>query len=107
MKYDDRHYIVNIIFFINQINLKEGDNDYTSFIIRKNLHINDYDDIKYFDEIYADNVTYVVTLADSVEYTMSQMDYRFFHLGLYDKNYNYYMNGIFYNTFNLKYFYDY
>jgi len=107
LKYDDRHYIVNIIFFINQINLKEGDNDYTSFIIRKNLHINDYDDIKYFDEIYADNVTYVVTLADSVEYTMSQMDYRFFHLGLYDKNYNYYMNGIFYNTFNLKYFYDY
>ena len=38
---------------------------------------------------------------------MADMDFRFFHLGLYDNNYNFYMNGIFYDSFNLDYFYDY
>ena len=37
IKYDDRKYIINIIFFINQGNLNEGDSDYTSFIIKNNL----------------------------------------------------------------------
>ena len=105
LKYDNKHYIVNILFFQDQINLKEGDNDYTSFIVRNNYsqeHIREY-----MTEKYGDNATYVVALADSTEYSMSEMDYRFFHLGLYDKEFNFYMNGIFFDSFNFNFFYEY
>ena len=105
LKYDNRHYIVNILFFQDQINLKEGDNDYTSFIVRNNYSQENFRE--YMTEKYADNVTYVISLADSTEYSMSEMDYRFFHLGLYDKEFNFYMNGIFYDSFNLNFFYEY
>ena len=104
LKYNDRYYIVNIVFFINQINLKEGDNDYTSFIIKKNFTKND---IIFHNEKYSDNTSYVLTLFDSTEYSMSELEYRFFHLGLYEKRYDFYMNGIFYDSFDLKYFYEY
>ena len=104
LKYNERYYMVNIIFFINQINLKEGDNDYTSFIIKENFT---KDIMEFRNEKYADNSSYVLTISDSIEYSLSEIDYRFFHLGLYDKNYDFYMNGIFYDSFNLKYFYEY
>ena len=104
IKYNDRHYMINIIFFLNQINLKEGDNDYTSFLIKKNISL---DDMQFLTEKYADNSTYVLSISDSTEYSMAEMDYRFFHLGLYDNKFNFYMNGIFYDSFDLKYFYEY
>jgi hypothetical protein len=41
------------------------------------------------------------------EYSLTEMDYRFFHLGLYDNTLKFTMNGISYDTFNLGYFYNY
>ena len=35
------------------------------------------------------------------------MDFRFFHLNLYDNGYNFYSNGILYDAFILEYFYNY
>ena len=105
IKDNDRYYIINIIFFINQDNLKEGDNDYTSFIMENN--ITNIIDKKKENEIYSENLTYVLTNKHSIEYSMTKMDYRFFHLGLYRNEYDFYLNGILYDSFDLDYFYDY
>ena len=104
IKHEKRYYIINIIFFINQIDLKEGDNDYSVFIIKDNKtgEIEQYD----ITERYSDNLSYVASTSDMTEYSLSDMDFRFFHLGLYDNNYDFYMNGILYDTFNLNYYYD-
>ena len=105
LKNDDKLYIINIIFYMNQINLQEGDNDYSSFIIKMDGNISENEEKEVIK--YADNASYVLTISDSTEYSLTEMDYRFFHLGLYDNNYNFYMNGIFYDSFNLDFFYDY
>ena len=105
LKNENKLYIINIIFYLNQINLQEGDNDYSSFIIKINGNRAENEEKEVIK--YADNASYVLTISDSTEYSLTEMDYRFFHLGLYDNNYNFYMNGIFYDSFNLDFFYDY
>ena len=37
---------------------------------------------------------------------MTTIDYQYFHYGLYDKNYNFYKNGISFDSFNLDYLYE-
>ena len=105
IKYKERNYIINIIFFINQDNLREGDNDYTFFVVKDNF--TGLLEAENITERYSDNISYVTSISDMTEYALADMDFRFFHLGLYDNKYNFYMNGIFYDTFNLDYFYDY
>ena len=105
IKHANRTYIINIIFFISQNDLKEGDNDYTFFVVKDN-----FTGLLPSEEIterYSDNVSFVASYSDMTEYSLANMDYRFFHLGLYSINYTFYMNGIFYDSFNLDYFYDY
>ena len=105
IKHQSRYFIINIIFFIGQIDLKKGENDYSFFIVRDN-----FSDILGEHDItfrYSDNVSYLASYSDMTEYSISDMDYRFFHLGLYDNHYNFYMNGILFDTYNLDYFYDY
>ena len=105
IKHNNRNYIINLIFFVSQIDLKEGDNDYSFFIVRDN-----FSSILIGDDFtlrYSDNTSFLASYSDMTEYSMADMDFRFFHLGLYDNNYNFYMNGIFYDSFNLDYFYDY
>ena len=104
-KHENRTYIINIIFFVNQIDLKEGDNDYSFFIVKNN-----FSNILGEEKItfrYSDNFSFLASYSDMTEYSITDMDFRFFHLGLYDNNYNFYRNAIFYDTLNLDYFYDY
>ena len=126
--YGDRYFVISIIHFLNQSDLKEGDIDYTSFLIKDNRTFvkdeenkndteeeNVYDDYygAYYDideninEKYSDNYTYVLTITDSTEYSMSEIDYALFHLGLYDNESDFFANGVFYDSFNLGYLYDY
>ena len=105
IKIDNRYYIIDILFFYNQMSFKPGESDYTSFIIKNNFsnNVNETDNAR-----YSDIATYVVSVTDATEYSIGEMDFRFFHLGLYSSRYNYYyMNGIFYDYFNLNAFYDY
>ena len=116
--YGDRYFVISII----------GDIDYTSFLIKDNRTFvkdeenktdteeeNVYDDFygTYYDideninEKYSDNYTFVLTLTDSTEYSMSEIDYALFHLGLYDNESDFFANGVFYDSFNLGYLYDY
>ena len=105
IKHDNRNYVINIIFFMSQDNLKEGDNDYTFFVVKDNF--TGSLPSENITERYSDNISFVASTSDMTEYALADMDFRFFHLGLFDNNYNFYMNGIFYDTFNLDYFYDY
>ena len=112
IQHDDRLFIINIFFYTGQNNLKEGDNDYSFYIIKDNLSGDNYYNVLDEEEEeltyrYSDNVSYLVSYSDMTEYSISNMDFRFFHLGLYDNHYNFYMNGVFFDTFNLDYFYDY
>ena len=102
---DNRDYIFNIIFFSDQINLKEGDNDYTIFIVKNNLTgiLGDETAI----EKFTDNESYVVSKSHITEFALSEIDYKFFHVNLYENRNNFYVNGISYDSFNLEYFYDY
>ena len=52
-------------------------------------------------------MSFTASYSDITEYTMTNLDYRFFHLGLYDNNHDFYKDGIFFDTFNLDYFYNY
>ena len=90
---------------MGQDNLKEGDNDYTFFVVKDNF--TGSLPSENITERYSDNISFVASTSDMTEYALADMDFRFFHLGLFDNNYNFYMNGIFYDTFNLDYFYDY
>ena len=90
---------------MSQDNLKEGDNDYTFFVVKDNF--TGSLPSENITERYSDTISFVASTSDMTEYALADMDFRFFHLGLFDNNYNFYMNGIFYDTFNLDYFYDY
>ena len=105
IKYKNRYFIINIIFFVGQSDLKESDNDYTFFIVKDNFSniLSEEDNTLR----YSNNISYVISHSDMTEYSIADKDFHFFHLGLYDNNYNFYMNGILYDNFNLDYFYDY
>ena len=105
IKQDDREYIIHIVFFWDQINLKEGENDFTFLIVQDN-----FTDLLSYDSLierFSDNRSYVISLSDTTEYSLSEIDFRLFHLNLYDKDYGLYSHGILYDCFNLDYFYDY
>ena len=142
IKVEERGYVITIIHYLNQTDLKQGDIDYTSFIIEKNNNTfieniediidteeedeqedsdddwdDDWDDdseeeeeekiLNIIGEKYSDNTSYVLTLSDSTEYSMSEIDYALFHLGLYDHEYDFYANCVYYDSFILGYLYDY
>ena len=102
---ENRHFIISIIFFFEQLYLQEGDNDYSSFVIKEN--ISDIEEQMIENERFSNNISYVLTISDSTEYSMTEMDFRFFHLGLYENYYTFYMNGVLYDSFNLQYFSNY
>ena len=87
---ENRHFIIN---------------DYSSFVIKEN--ISDIEEQMIENERFSNNISYVLTISDSTEYSMTEMDFRFFHLGLYENYYTFYMNGVLYDSFNLHYFSNY
>ena len=46
-------------------------------------------------------MSFTASYSDITEYTMTNMDFRFFHLGLYDNNHDFYRDGIFFDIFNM------
>ena len=86
-KYENRTYIINIIFFISQIDLKEKDNDYSLFIVKDN-----YTGILRDEKLitkFSNNMSFTASYSDITEYSMTNLDFRFFHLGLYDNNHDF------------------
>jgi hypothetical protein len=97
IKRNDKNYIINIIFFLKQNILNKKTNEYSTFIIRKNQNFSENIE----KEKYSDNETYVILKSDITEYSLTNIDYQYFHYGLHDINYSFYRNGIFFDSFNL------
>ena len=95
-----RYYIINIIFFLCPGIFPEETNEYSTFIL-KNIS-----NFTKENEKYSDNDTFVILKSDITEYSLTSFDYQYFHYGLYEKNHNFYKNGISFDCFNLDYLYD-
>ena len=99
---NNKHYMINIIFFLKQNQKSENEtNDYSSFIIQYNPNFK-----KIESEKYSDNETFVILKSDITEFSLANLDYQYFHYGLYNKNNSFYKNGISFDSFNLDYLSD-
>ena len=103
IKRNEKYYIINIVFFLHQNVLNNKRVEYSTFILQSNPH---FLNIKSENEKYSDNETYVVLKSDITEYSLTNIDYQYFHFGLYDKYHRFYQNGIFFDSFNLDYLYN-
>ena len=56
---------------------------------------------------YSDDLSFLYSVSDITEYSLSDLDFTFFHLGLKDIFDNFCVNGILFDTFNLEYFSNY
>ena len=96
--YDNHKYIINIIFFINQRDLKDQSFDYSTFLI-----FNDTDSINVKEkERYSDNKTYLIYKSNIMELSLSDILYNYFHFGIYDNNYNFYLDGKSFDAFDIE-----
>ena len=94
---NNRHFMINNIVNLKQNNLIENSVEYTAFILRNNniTHNN-------ISNKYSDNETFVISQQEITEYSLSSLDTQYFHYGLYDKNYNFFKNGVSFDSFNLN-----
>jgi hypothetical protein len=98
IKRKEKKYIVNIIYFISQKTIIRDHFDYSLFIL------NNYSDLVLKEEKYSDNQTYVISRNKITELVLSSIPSQYFQLGLREKNYNFYTNGISFDSFNIDLF---
>ena len=91
-----KSYIVNIVYYINQKELNEEYLEFSSFLL-----INDtLDDFEV--EKYSDNDTFLISKLKIAELTLSSTIKEYFHFGMYDKNNNFFKEGVSFDTLNLE-----
>ena len=93
----NRHFIINIVFNLQQMELNSDTIEYTALLINNNI-----DTHNTVNEKYSDNDTFVLSKSDFIEYSLTNLENKFFHYGLYDSNNNFYKNGVNYDAFNLE-----
>ena len=98
---NNKHYIINIIFFLGQMNLVKDSIEYSNFIIKRNAMTDEN-----IIEKYSDNETFSILKSDIIEFSLTTLDFEYFHYGLYDKYYSFLKNGISIDSFNLNYLYN-
>ena len=90
-------FIINIIFFIWQKKLEIGSFDHSVFINYNNTDL--IPNVK-----FSDNETFVISLNEITEISLSQIINDYFHYGLKGNNYNFYYKGLFYDNIDLNLF---
>ena len=98
---ENRHFMVSILFSFNQRELIDDIAEYSTFIVR-----NESENHNCINEKYSDNNTFVLDYQDFTEYSLSTLNTKLFHYGLYDKNYNFHINGVSFDSFNLNCMFD-
>lgn len=96
--YNDKHFVLNYIVFINQRTIKQESFDYSTFLIFNNsckLKLKER-------ERYSDNQTYLIFKSNIIELTLSSNISKYFHYGMYDKNNNFYKNSISFDSFDIE-----
>ena len=93
---NDRHFIINIIYNLQQKDINDDTIEYTAFLINKDTETHNP-----INEKYSDNDTFVISKGDFTEYSLTTLDSKFFHYGLYNSDNNFYKNGVNYDNFNI------
>lgn len=93
---NDRHFMINIIYCIQQKDINDDTIEYTAFLIN-----NSSETMNSINEKYSDNDTFVVSKSDFTEYSLTTLDSKFFHYGLYNTYNNFFKNGVNYDNFNI------
>ena len=93
---NEKSYIVNIVYYIHQKELNEEYLEFSSFLL-----INDtLDDFEI--EKYSDNETYLISKLKITELALSSTIKEYFHYGMYDKNNNFFKEGLSFDIFNIE-----
>ena len=98
---NNKHFIINIVFYLNQKNLVDDSIEYNVFIVNNNSETKNY-----INEKYSDNETFVISKQEITEYSLSVLNSKYFHYGLLDNNYNFLVNGVSFDSFNLNELFD-
>jgi hypothetical protein len=94
---ENRHFIINIIYVLEQKEISDDQIDFSTFLLKKNAQVGEIRTAK-----YSDNNTFVVSQQEITEYSLSNLDKKYFHYGLYDNNYNFLKDGVSFDSFNLN-----
>jgi len=93
---NDRHFIINIVYTLQQKDINDDTIEYTAFLINNNTETHNST-----SEKYSDNDTFVISKTDFIEYSLTTLDSKFFHYGLYNTYNNFFKNGVNYDNFNI------
>ena len=93
--HNGKNYIINIITNIQEKEIKNDAIEYSAFIYSPDLNMSDYE-----DEKYSDSATFLISSQNFIEYSLTTLDNKYFHYGLFDKNGHFYSNGVFFDSFN-------
>ena len=94
--FNNKSYIINIIYFIGQKIIKDEYLDFSVFIL---LNDSIYPVAK---EKYSDNDTFLISKSRMPELTLSSSIKNYFHYGLYDKNYNFFKHGVSFDNIDIQ-----
>ena len=94
-KEKEKEYIINILYYHPQEKIVKNYFDYTVFFVDKRNN-SDYC-IK-----YSDNSSFVISKNDIAELVLSTLPNNYFHFGIKGNDYNFYKNGIFYDSFEIN-----
>ena len=95
--FNGKHYIINLIYFINQNYLKEESFDYSTFLIFNNTKLIE-------KERYSDNNTYLIFKSNIIEISLSSILNKYFHYGIYNINNNFFKYGASFDGFDIEHF---
>ena len=98
---NSKNFMINLIISLEQNLTNDETIEYTTFIIKNNSQIYDWINSK-----YSDNRTFVISQQEFTEYSLTTVDNKYFHYGLFDKNNNFFQNGVSFDSFNLDLLYD-
>ena len=90
---ENKKFIVNIIFFMDQKTLKSGQFDDSVFLI-SNFSLN--------NRKYSDNLTFVLNNNDITEIASSSQIDEYFHYGISSQDYNFFSDGVLYDNIDLN-----
>ena len=97
INHEGKNYIINIIITIQEKEIRNSAIEYSTFIYKREQNISDYK-----EERYSDKSSFLISEQNFIEYSLTSLDNKYFHYGLYDKSNNdiFYTNGIFFDSFN-------
>ena len=91
-----KNYIINIITTIMEKEIKNNAIEYSAFIYSPEEKISQFE-----GERFSDSSTFLISNQNFIEYSLTDLDNKYFHYGLFDKNNKFFTNGVFFDSFNL------